>query len=64
MKNNTLKTKILSLLITFAIAVIFSSIISTILHLIFTRVPEEIRQKIETLQKNNIEDEEDDEEEI
>lgn len=42
MKNNTLKTKILSLLIAFAIAVILSSIISTILHLIFTRVPEEI----------------------
>lgn len=42
MKNNTLKTKILSLLIAFAIAVILSSIISTLLHLIFTRVPEEI----------------------
>ena len=42
MKNNTLKTKILSLLIAFAIAVILSGIISTILHLIFTRVPEEI----------------------
>ena len=42
MKNNTLKTKILSLLIAFAIAVILSSIISTILHLIFTRFPEEI----------------------
>ena len=37
MKNNKLKTKIISL-----IAVILSGIISMILHLIFTKVPEEI----------------------
>lgn len=42
MKNNKLKTKIISLIIAFAIAVILSGIISMILHLIFTKVPEEI----------------------
>ena len=42
MKNNKLKTKIISLIIAFVIAVILSGIISMILHLIFTKVPEEI----------------------
>ena len=42
MKNNKLKTKIISLIIAFVIAVILSGIISMILHLIFIKVPEEI----------------------
>ena len=42
MKGNKLKTKIIGLIISFFIAVILSAIISTMLHLIFTKVPEEI----------------------
>ena len=42
MKGNKLKTKIMGLIISFIIAVILSSIISTMLHLIFTKVPEDI----------------------
>ena len=42
MKGRKLKTKVLGIIIAFFIAVILSAIISTILHLIFTRVPEEI----------------------
>lgn len=42
MKGNKLKTKLLGLIIAFAIAVVLSAIISTMLHLIFTKVPEEI----------------------
>lgn len=42
MKGRKLKTKILGIILAFFIAVILSAIISTILHLIFTRVPEEI----------------------
>ena len=42
MKGSKLKTKVLGVILAFFIAVILSSIISTILHLIFTRVPEEI----------------------
>lgn len=42
MRGNKLKTKIIGLIIAFFIAVILSSIISTMLHLIFTKVPEEI----------------------
>lgn len=42
MKGNKLKTKIVGLIIAFFIAVILSAIISTMLHLIFTKVPEEI----------------------
>lgn len=42
MKGNKLKTKLLGLIIAFVIAVILSAIISTMLHLIFTKVPEEI----------------------
>lgn len=42
MKGRKLKTKILGIILAFFIAVVLSAIISTILHLIFTRVPEEI----------------------
>lgn len=42
MKGRKLKTKVLGIILAFFIAVILSAIISTILHLIFTRVPEEI----------------------
>ena len=42
MKGNKLKTKLIGLIIAFFIAVILSAIISTMLHLIFTKVPEEI----------------------
>ena len=42
MKGRKLKTKLLGIILAFFIAVILSAIISTILHLIFTRVPEEI----------------------
>lgn len=42
MKGNKLKTKLLGLIIAFVIAVVLSGIISTMLHLIFTKVPEEI----------------------
>ncbi len=42
MKGRKLKTKNLGIILAFFIAVILSAIISTILHLIFTRVPEEI----------------------
>lgn len=42
MKGNKLKTKIIGLVISFIIAVFLSAIISTMLHLIFTKVPEEI----------------------
>ena len=42
MKGNKLKTKLLGLIIAFGIAIVLSAIISTILLLIFTRVPEQI----------------------
>lgn len=42
MKGRKLKTKNLGIILAFFIAVILFAIISTILHLIFTRVPEEI----------------------
>lgn len=42
MKGRKLKTKVFEVILVFFIAVVLSSIISTILHLIFTRVPEEI----------------------
>lgn len=42
MKGKKLKTKVLGIILAFFIAIVLSAIISTILHLIFTRVPEEI----------------------
>lgn len=42
MRGNKLKTKLLGLIIAFAIAIVLSAIISTMLHLIFIKVPEEI----------------------
>lgn len=42
MKGNKLKTKLIGLIVAFVIAVILSAVISTMLHLIFTKVPEEI----------------------
>lgn len=42
MKGRKLKTKVLGIILAFFITVVLSAIISTMLHLIFTRVPEEI----------------------
>lgn len=42
MKGRKLKTKVLGIILAFFITVVLSAIISTMLHLIFTRVPKEI----------------------